>query len=299
MMDDITKIQFERFNEDRKNLLVSLNIINIFVLVILFTVFIPYTTYVRNLLSIRIRQSLQLIQLKKDDPLYEDYKSCCEYKAGDEIKRKLYEEEKLLIWGEIAKKKRLESDNEFFSYLIKRKPKGITFNEKEINANFDLIKLQEQWLNDHEPSSDNKEILDKKNKILSPVGEVTFGNAELSLLFPVIISLLITYSLLCIYEIYQLKLHLKKENLDISLIQLPWLQINLSLILLYTCLIISIASLCFPPKNIPFRLGKIITQENSYQIAKNLDLWIVGFSIIVAVGSPLIFLKYSLHAPSG
>lgn len=79
----------------------------------------------------------------------------------------------------------------------------IPLNFREQNANFDLSTLQLEWLKKHDPSSveNGNSILSRNTQLKSPVGAFSFGSAELVLVYPAMLSLLMIYLFLHMYNL--------------------------------------------------------------------------------------------------
>lgn len=227
MSEESKNPKIDRFNECRKTFVASLNSVCVLSSLVFLTTFLPYTTYVGNLLDQRFNK--------------------------DNIKIKLSVQEK--------------------------------------DANFNLIDLQKQWLKEHEPSVNSSNILDKETNITNPLGNFSFSKPELVLVYPGVISVLIIYLYFHMFNLYELKNKLHKEDGDIT--KIPTNRIRLSWFLIYMCLFASTYILVTPFHKFPFRLGKVIVQESAFQLNRNIDWYIIGFSLTVSVLSPAFFFYWA------
>jgi len=230
MSEESKNPKIDRFNECRKTFVASLNSVCVLSSLAFLTTFLPYTTYVGNLLA--------------------------------------------------------------------QKCKDMELTEQEQGANFNLIDLEKQWLEKHEPSVDPSKILYEETNITNSLGNFSFSKPELVLIYPGVISVLIIYLYFHMFNLYELKNKLHEEDSDVT--QIPTNRIRLSWFLIYMCLFASTYILVIPAHKFPFRqkevivqktfrLGEIVVQESAFQLDRNIDLYIIIFSLIVSLASPAFF----------
>lgn len=322
------EILFDEFKECRSSFMTSLNTVTVLSVIIFVTTFIPYTSYVGNLLAIRrgehnsnpipsaldkksckekAKQESEKEKAKQEseaakvpnkdqkDKIYEYYKKC----EKDEIKKSC---------NEIAQKRlgTVPDLNNLSNEQQENHSKHYRQCEQEITANFDLVDLQDKWLKAHNPSVKSSE-LSAESKIPTLIGDFSFKSGELTLVYPAIICLLMIYLFFHLHHLSDLRKELQQKGFvgeGQKILYIPIYRIILSWVLLCFLLIFSIISLnlstCRLEKDIseceiPHRLGKIITQETSFQIDPDFDLWISRASLFIGVpiGVAMIILLYS------
>ena len=221
-----------RFNECRNTFMTSLNSIAILSSLVFLTIFVPYTTYVGNLLATRVNTQKSL-------------------------------------------------------------------NPAEEQGNFDLKKLEAEWLKAHGSSVGETKMLSGSTEFNNPVGKFNFSKPEIVLIYPAAVSILLVYLSLHFYDLLNLKRKLKNE--DEELVKIPWWRISIASFLLVFCLICSWLIIVRRPQipegntsqlvKIESRLGKIIAKESSYQLTPDIDFWIFFPSLVLSGTSVVVTLK--------
>ncbi len=296
MNENDKKSLFTRFNDCRQKFVLSLNSITILSLFVLLTTFIPYTTYVGNLVDLRDDEVKELIG---------------KFNQDGQLTREILEEKGLID------KKLDEQKFKNKRKLIQKELIETGLTNKEIKGNFDLIRLEQEWLKKHDPSvAADGGTLGEKSQFRTPLGSFNISNAELVIVYPAVFSALIVYLFFNMYNLYDLSRELKDNYQNKKILQIPTARILLCGILLYSSFLWSFWALLgtkeFPktkdalktislvdtkessekknsPDEISVRLGQIVIKEAHFQINPNLDQWIVFVSTLAVVLAPLIY----------
>lgn len=177
-----------------------------------------------------------------------------------------------------------------------RKNQKICLNRQEKAGNFDLLELEAQWLKEHEPSIDRESFLTDESSIKSPLGEWSINKAQLVLIYPISVSIIVVYIFLTLNSLYKLRKEIDNNlnNLEKTIIRLPTWRITLSFIILYFCILTTGLGLTLRRYNInesSFRLGRIVTQETYFQVGRQFDLLLNISSILLCISAPVFYFK--------
>jgi hypothetical protein len=169
---------------------------------------------------------------------------------------------------------------------------------QELNGNFDLKRLEAEWLKAHGSSVGETKMLSGSTEFNNPVGKFNFSKPEIVLIYPAAVSILLVYLSLHFYDLLSLKQKLKDEDEDEELIKIPGWRISIASISLLLCLGCSWFIIGLRPKiptntssqlvKIESRLGKIIAKESSYQLTANIDFWIFWTGVVFFVISVVV-----------
>jgi len=277
--------KLERFNECRNTFVTSLNSISILSSLVFLTIFVPYTTYVGNLLAKRA-------EIKKETKIVSGHK---------EIKIVNGQKEKIPIEHLLPNFQEKEEDFEliplplFQTPVIDKQSKSLTVRSSDLSSiwkigikpllkfetkplkveiqkdtkiangqkmeirihrlklddteksgNFDFKKLEVEWLKAHGSSVDKTAMLSDSTEFNNPVGTFRFSKPEIVLIYPAAVSILLVYLSLHFYDLLNLKRKLKNE--DEELVKIPWWRISIASFFLLLCLGCSWFIIGLPPK---------------------------------------------------